>query len=174
MHIPTRYRANTTIHSIRIILKSQASRGREAARHVVASDQHVQNRGRLSCAVSGYRTHGSRSSAIRRVELHGLRNGANTIHARGPEGSVGSWQVGSWCSLRSRRTDHHIPIRCPPTAIPDQYHERDGIVRTEGLRGMYKGIVPNLLKVAPSMASSWLSFEMTRDMLMGKWNSGFL
>jgi solute carrier family 25 phosphate transporter 23/24/25/41 len=48
------------------------------------------------------------------------------------------------------------------------------IVRTEGLRGMYKGIVPNLLKVAPSMASSWLSFEMTRDMLMGKWNSGFL
>ncbi|KAF1916225.1 mitochondrial carrier protein-like protein [Ampelomyces quisqualis] len=48
------------------------------------------------------------------------------------------------------------------------------IVRTEGVRGMYKGIVPNLLKVAPSMASSWLSFEMTRDMLMGKWNSGFL
>jgi solute carrier family 25 phosphate transporter 23/24/25/41 len=48
------------------------------------------------------------------------------------------------------------------------------IVRTEGVRGMYKGIVPNLLKVAPSMASSWLSFEMTRDMLMGQWNSGFL
>ncbi|KAH8727872.1 mitochondrial carrier protein-like protein, partial [Phaeosphaeriaceae sp. PMI808] len=48
------------------------------------------------------------------------------------------------------------------------------IIRTEGIRGMYKGIVPNLLKVAPSMASSWLSFEMTRDMLMGKWNSGFL
>lgn len=37
------------------------------------------------------------------------------------------------------------------------------IVTQEGLRGLYKGIVPNLLKVAPSMASSWLSFEMTRD-----------
>ena len=48
------------------------------------------------------------------------------------------------------------------------------IVMTEGVRGLYKGIVPNLLKVAPSMASSWLSFEMTRDMLMGSWNSGFL
>jgi solute carrier family 25 phosphate transporter 23/24/25/41 len=39
------------------------------------------------------------------------------------------------------------------------------IVGQEGLRGLYKGIVPNLLKVAPSMASSWLSFEMTRDFL---------
>lgn len=37
------------------------------------------------------------------------------------------------------------------------------IVSQEGVRGLYKGIVPNLLKVAPSMASSWLSFEMTRD-----------
>lgn len=48
------------------------------------------------------------------------------------------------------------------------------IVRTEGLRGLYKGIVPNLLKVAPSMASSWLSFEMTRDFVMGKHRTGFL
>lgn len=41
------------------------------------------------------------------------------------------------------------------------------IVGQEGIRGLYKGIVPNLLKVAPSMASSWLSFEMTRDFLVG-------
>lgn len=41
------------------------------------------------------------------------------------------------------------------------------IVAEEGLRGLYKGIVPNLLKVAPSMASSWLSFELTRDFLVG-------
>ncbi|KAG6062038.1 hypothetical protein E4U32_002693 [Claviceps aff. humidiphila group G2b] len=40
------------------------------------------------------------------------------------------------------------------------------IVGQEGVRGLYKGIVPNLLKVAPSMASSWLSFEMTRDFLV--------
>ncbi|KEY66716.1 hypothetical protein S7711_06764 [Stachybotrys chartarum IBT 7711] len=41
------------------------------------------------------------------------------------------------------------------------------IVGQEGIRGLYKGIVPNLLKVAPSMASSWLSFELTRDFLTG-------
>lgn len=40
------------------------------------------------------------------------------------------------------------------------------IVQQEGFKGLYKGIVPNLLKVAPSMASSWLSFEMTRDFLV--------
>ena len=40
------------------------------------------------------------------------------------------------------------------------------IISHEGFRGLYKGIVPNLLKVAPSMASSWLSFEMTRDLLV--------
>ena len=40
------------------------------------------------------------------------------------------------------------------------------IVAQEGLLGMYKGLVPNLLKVAPSMASSWLSFELTRDFFL--------
>jgi hypothetical protein len=37
------------------------------------------------------------------------------------------------------------------------------ITAQEGIAGLYKGISPNLLKVAPSMAASWLSFEMTRD-----------
>lgn len=41
------------------------------------------------------------------------------------------------------------------------------IVKEEGIRGLYKGLGPNLLKVAPSMASSWLSFEVTRDLLLG-------
>lgn len=40
------------------------------------------------------------------------------------------------------------------------------ILKEEGIRGLYKGLMPNLLKVAPSMASSWLSFEMTRDFLV--------
>lgn len=41
------------------------------------------------------------------------------------------------------------------------------IMRQEGVKGLYKGLVPNLLKVAPSMAANWLSFEMTRDFLVG-------
>jgi solute carrier family 25 phosphate transporter 23/24/25/41 len=40
------------------------------------------------------------------------------------------------------------------------------ILTQEGFRGLYKGITPNLLKVAPSMATSWLTFEMTRDLLV--------
>lgn len=41
------------------------------------------------------------------------------------------------------------------------------IASQEGFRGFYKGIVPNLLKVAPSMASNFLSYEVTRDFLVG-------
>ena len=48
-------------------------------------------------------------------------------------------------------------------SIPDAIRT---ILSQEGLRGLYKGLVPNLLKVAPSMASSWLAFEVTRDFLV--------
>lgn len=37
------------------------------------------------------------------------------------------------------------------------------IGKQEGLKGFYKGLTPNLLKVAPSMAANWLSFELARD-----------
>ena len=40
------------------------------------------------------------------------------------------------------------------------------IVSQEGVKGLYKGIAPNLLKVAPSMASSWASFEFARDLFV--------
>lgn len=40
------------------------------------------------------------------------------------------------------------------------------IIAQEGIKGMYKGLTPNLLKVAPSMASSWASFELTRDYIL--------
>ncbi|KAF3903703.1 Mitoferrin-2 [Arthrobotrys entomopaga] len=46
------------------------------------------------------------------------------------------------------------------------WHAITSIVRQEGLKGMYKGIIPNLLKVAPSMASSWFSYELVKDFLM--------
>jgi len=48
-------------------------------------------------------------------------------------------------------------------SIPDAIRV---ILAQEGVKGLYKGIVPNLLKVAPSMAASWLSFEVTRDFLL--------
>jgi solute carrier family 25 phosphate transporter 23/24/25/41 len=41
------------------------------------------------------------------------------------------------------------------------------ILRAEGPRGLYKGLLPNLMKVAPSIGSSFLSFEITRDLLLG-------
>ncbi|KAJ8495394.1 hypothetical protein ONZ45_g12879 [Pleurotus djamor] len=35
-----------------------------------------------------------------------------------------------------------------------------GIIRTEGVKGLYRGLWPNLLKVAPSIATSFFTYEL--------------
>ncbi|KAF8585912.1 mitochondrial carrier [Ramaria rubella] len=40
-----------------------------------------------------------------------------------------------------------------------------GIVRTEGLPGLYRGLWPNLLKVAPSIATSFFTYETVKEFL---------
>lgn len=39
------------------------------------------------------------------------------------------------------------------------------IVRTEGVSGLYRGLWPNLLKVAPSIATSFFTYELVKDLL---------
>lgn len=46
------------------------------------------------------------------------------------------------------------------------WHACKTIFAKEGLRGFYQGLSANLLKVIPSMSSSWLTFEMTRSWLI--------
>ncbi|KAI0321069.1 mitochondrial carrier [Amylostereum chailletii] len=40
------------------------------------------------------------------------------------------------------------------------------ILKTEGVRGMYRGLWPNLLKVAPSIATSFFTYELVKDYLI--------
>lgn len=47
------------------------------------------------------------------------------------------------------------------------------IVRTEGVRGLYKGMLPNLLKVAPLVAIAFVTYEFVKARLFGvpmKWS----
>lgn len=76
------------------------------------------------------------------------------------------------CALLTCNSDvlrRRFQINSMP-GMGNQYMSISHAIRTiltqEGVLGLYKGIVPNLLKVAPSMASSWLSFELTRDFLL--------
>ncbi|GAA5828092.1 hypothetical protein JCM11251_002584, partial [Rhodosporidiobolus azoricus] len=39
------------------------------------------------------------------------------------------------------------------------------IIRQDGIRGLYRGIIPNLVKVTPSMATSFGVYEATKDLL---------
>ncbi|KIJ67688.1 hypothetical protein HYDPIDRAFT_83979, partial [Hydnomerulius pinastri MD-312] len=40
------------------------------------------------------------------------------------------------------------------------------IARTEGLQGLYRGLWPNLLKVAPSIATSFFTYELVKEFLI--------
>ncbi|KAF8876699.1 mitochondrial carrier domain-containing protein [Gymnopilus junonius] len=40
------------------------------------------------------------------------------------------------------------------------------IVRVEGVRGLYRGLWPNLLKVAPSIATSFFTYELVKEFLI--------
>jgi solute carrier family 25 phosphate transporter 23/24/25/41 len=40
------------------------------------------------------------------------------------------------------------------------------IVRTEGIQGLYRGLWPNLLKVAPSIATSFFTYELVKEYLV--------
>lgn len=53
-----------------------------------------------------------------------------------------------------------FPYQNTPHAVLTIYH-------TEGVAGFYKGMLPNLLKVAPSMAIAFVTYEITKAMLFG-------
>lgn len=45
------------------------------------------------------------------------------------------------------------------------WHAIVTIVRTEGAHGLYKGLLPNLLKVAPSVAIAFVTYEAVKSLL---------
>lgn len=44
-------------------------------------------------------------------------------------------------------------------------HALRQILIQQGWKGFYQGLLPNLLKVIPSMGTSWLSYEVAKDIL---------
>ncbi|KAF8160604.1 mitochondrial substrate/solute carrier [Crassisporium funariophilum] len=40
------------------------------------------------------------------------------------------------------------------------------ILRVEGVAGLYRGLWPNLLKVAPSIATSFFTYELVKEFLV--------
>lgn len=53
-----------------------------------------------------------------------------------------------------------FPYRNSPHAILTIY-------QTEGLMGFYKGMLPNVLKVAPSIAIAFVTYEFVKARLFG-------
>jgi len=43
-----------------------------------------------------------------------------------------------------------------------------GIIRAEGVQGLYRGLWPNLLKVAPSIATSFFTYELVKEYLLSR------
>ncbi|OTB01597.1 hypothetical protein M426DRAFT_63815 [Hypoxylon sp. CI-4A] len=61
--------------------------------------------------------------------------------------------------LQTQGTSMH-PVRY--TGIWDVAHKT---VRNEGVRGLYKGLMPNLLKVAPALSITWMVYENAKRVL---------
>ncbi|KAI1343774.1 mitochondrial carrier [Xylariaceae sp. FL0016] len=61
--------------------------------------------------------------------------------------------------LQTQGTSMH-PARY--TGIWDVAHKT---IRNEGVRGLYKGLMPNLLKVAPALSITWMVYENTKRIM---------
>ena len=53
--------------------------------------------------------------------------------------------------------------------VPLRYNGMFDVIRKtlelEGIRGMYKGLTPNLMKIAPAAGISWFVFEESKRIL---------
>lgn len=49
------------------------------------------------------------------------------------------------------------------------FHAFSTIIEQEGIRGLYKGMIPNLLKVAPSIAIAFVTYETVKKYLYLIW-----
>ncbi|WFD06037.1 hypothetical protein MVES1_001375 [Malassezia vespertilionis] len=84
---------------------------------------------------------------------------------------------GAWAGAISQTLTYPLDVirrRMQVAGMPDSqlgYKDKSGIdairniVRRSGIKGLYFGLGPNLLKVAPSMGTSFLTFEMVRSLL---------
>eukprot|EP00210_Caulerpa_lentillifera_P000608 g589.t1 len=65
-----------------------------------------------------------------------------------------------------------VKIRLQAQGVDNAPREYNGmincfakILRNEGYRGLYKGLLPNFIKLAPAAGTSWLVFEKTKKFL---------
>ncbi|WFD31440.1 hypothetical protein MSPP1_002475 [Malassezia sp. CBS 17886] len=84
---------------------------------------------------------------------------------------------GAWAGAVSQTLTYPLDVirrRMQVAGMPDShlgYRDKSGIdaicniVRRSGIRGLYFGLYPNLLKVAPSMGTSFLTYEAVRGLL---------
>lgn len=61
--------------------------------------------------------------------------------------------------LQTQGTVMHPPTY---TGIWDVAHKT---IRNEGVRGLYKGLTPNILKVAPALSITWIVYENSKRVL---------
>jgi len=78
-------------------------------------------------------------------------------------GALGASAVYPLNVLRTRLQTQGTAMHPPTyTGIMDVARKT---IKNEGLRGLYKGLTPNLLKVAPALSITWVSYENMKKIL---------
>lgn len=91
----------------------------------------------------------------RRMQVMGLSSATISSSA--------SSVVSSSISAAASTAKEPIFLNLKPSSSSSAYQEAKKLIRTEGMRGMYRGIVPELLKVTPMVGITFSVFEYIQN-----------
>ena len=110
-----------------------------------------------------------RTIAVRNAKIRGCHEddaapgNVSTAFIGGFSGALGASIVYPLNVLRTRLQAQGTILHPPTyTGIGDVFHKT---IAAEGIRGLFKGLMPNLIKVVPAVSMTWVVYENSKKLM---------